>query len=162
MLTPRFRIFTAERLLLMTHALKEAAFRYPAIDNHAHPLLKAAHRDAVPFESLVSEAQGEALKDACHTLACYRATSELAKAYGLDKKLENEPSWDLIKLMRSTMHYEELCDILMKPCNIQCLLLDDGLGGVAELAESLEYHDQFCQSGTRRIVRIEVEAEVVI
>lgn len=146
-----------DRQMTKLQALHRAVYEYPAIDNHAHPLLKEGHRDAIPFESLISEAQGEPAltEDATNTLACFRATAELARALNLSK---SRPSWDDVKLGRSLIDYEQLCDSFMDACNIQCLLLDDGLGGVAELAESWQWHRRFCE--TKRIVRIETEAEV--
>ena len=62
-----------------TSELVRVAITYPAIDNHAHPLLKAEHRDALNFDGVISEATGSALsEDAVNTLACYRATHQLA------------------------------------------------------------------------------------
>lgn len=135
--------------------LHKAAFEFPAIDNHAHPLLTSDHRNRIPFETLISEAEGEAMNDAVHTLACFRATSELGEVLGL-----HAPSWDTIKSTRSTWEYASLCKKFMDPCRLRCLLLDDGLGGVAELAEHWTWHRQFCS--VKRIVRVEIEAEVVL
>ena len=136
--------------------LADVAFNYPAIDNHAHPLLKEDYRNKFPLEHLVSEASGNGLiEDTPHTLAFLRATKQLAPILGLEKNA----LWEEIKFARDQIPYLELCKILMEPCKIQCLLLDDGLGGVEEFAEGLEWHsEQFCD--TRRIVRVEVEAEV--
>jgi tRNA U34 5-methylaminomethyl-2-thiouridine-forming methyltransferase MnmC len=43
---------------------------------------------------------------------------------------------------------------------LQCILIDDGLGGIAEFAEKYAWHDQFTTSSTKRIVRVEIVAEV--
>ncbi|THU93831.1 amidohydrolase 2 [Dendrothele bispora CBS 962.96] len=139
--------------------LHKAAFTFPAIDNHAHPLLKESHRSYVPFEGLISEADGEALsEDAVHTLACLRATPQLVKVLQLDV---NASSWGDVKSARQMLDYNDLCDKFMMPCNIQSILLDDGLGGVAEWAEDLKWHRRFgCD--TKRIVRIETEAETIL
>lgn len=40
------------------------------------------------------------------------------------------------------------------------MLLDDGLGGVEEFAEGYAQHDRFTTSPTKRIVRVEIVAEV--
>ncbi|KAK7440058.1 hypothetical protein VKT23_017308 [Stygiomarasmius scandens] len=139
-------------------SLYKAAFNFPAIDNHAHPLLKGSHRFRIPFEGLVSEADGEALTDAVHTLACQHATPQLATVLQLDM---NASSWDDVKVARDQIEYNVLCDMFMKPCNIQSILLDDGLGGVAEWAEDLKWHRRFgCD--TKRVVRIEAEAESIM
>ena len=108
--------------------LARVALTYPAIDNHAHPLLAEVYRDAYAFEGLISEASpGPGLShDATTSLACYRATLQLAKLYGI-----NSEQWEEVKQVRQTMDYATLCRICMQPTRIQCLLLDDGLGGVA-------------------------------
>ena len=137
--------------------LAKATFAYPAIDNHAHPLLTKKHRNALAFEGLVSEASGDALADSIHTLASYRSTAQLAKLFGLKS---DDAKWDEVKKKRANLDYEELCRMCMKPSGIQCILIDDGLAGVADLAESYEWHDQFTSSPTKRIVRIETVAEV--
>ncbi|KAH7909993.1 amidohydrolase-domain-containing protein [Hygrophoropsis aurantiaca] len=137
--------------------LAKAAFAYPAIDNHAHPFLKEANRASVPFEGLISEAQGEALSnDSVHTLACYRAASQLSKLFGLKG---DEATWESVKEKRASLDYMELCKLCMEPTGIQCILIDDGLGGVKEWAEEYQWHDQFTTSPTKRIVRLEVLAQ---
>ncbi|KAJ7623283.1 amidohydrolase 2 [Roridomyces roridus] len=138
--------------------LHKTCFTYPAIDNHAHPLLKEAHRDRYAFEGLISEAQGTALTvDAVHTLACLRATPQLAHVLGVESA-----TWEDIKATRSQLDYADLCEMFMRPTGIQCLLLDDGLGGVEEFAENLEWHDRFTAAPTKRIVRVEIVAEGIL
>ncbi|KAI6141801.1 amidohydrolase 2 [Pisolithus tinctorius] len=137
--------------------LARAAFAYPAIDNHAHPLLTEEHRNVFPFEGSYSEAAGEALTDdSVHTLACYRSTFQLAKLFGLKS---GEDDWEAVKKKRSSLDYAQLCKICMQPSGIQCILIDDGLSGARDFAEGYKWHDQFTFSPTRRIVRIEVEAQ---
>ena|ERR1700733_3978828 len=136
--------------------LYETAFRFPAVDNHAHPLLKADHRESIPFEGLISEAQGDALvKDAVHTLACRRATRQLAELFGV-----KDFTWEDIKTRRSQIDYLDLCRQCIEPTGIQCFLLDDGLGD-GGIAETLCWHDQFTHDHTRQIVRVESIAEVM-
>jgi len=136
--------------------LFNAAFTHPAIDNHAHPLLRAQSRNALPFEGSISEAEGEALiKDAVHTLACLRATRQLAKLFGLAE----HASWEDIKAHRASMDYMDLCKLCFKDTNIQCILIDDGLG-VPGLSEDYRWHNQLTPTATRRIVRVEIVAEV--
>jgi len=134
------------------------SFTFPSIDNHAHPLLKAENRSAIPFEGLISEAGGNALsQDAVHTLACFRATAQLSRLFGLTK---NNPTWDDVKAARDELDYDELCMLCFTPTGIQCILIDDGLGGVDHLAENYTWHDRFTRSATKRIVRIEPLAQV--
>lgn len=147
---------------LSLHHVVLTCARYPAIDNHAHPLLSASKRSALPFEGLVSEASGRALDDTVHTLACYRATCELAQLYGIQGDHSREVSWDEIKRVREGMDYQKLCKLCFEPAKIYCLLLDDGLGGVEEMAEGYQWHDQFTLSPTKRIVRVEVVAQEIL
>jgi hypothetical protein len=136
--------------------LHETAFTYPAIDNHAHPLLRAQKRETIPFEGVISEAEGDALeKDAVHTLACYRATHQLADLFGM-----TNVSWNEIKSKRSQLDYLDLCKRCMQPTGIQCILLDDGLGD-GDMVEDFAWHNQFTHDPVRRIVRIEPVAEVI-
>ncbi len=142
---------------MSTTQLARIAFNYPAIDNHAHPLLKAQHRNVFPFEGLISEASGSALtEDAVHTLACFRATQQLCKLY----RLSVEPSWQALKNARKAVDYNMLCRVCMDRTKIQCILMDDRLGRVEEYAESHNWHDRFTYSPTKRIVRVEIVAEV--
>lgn len=129
---------------------------YPAIDNHAHPLLTAENRDCLAFEGLTSEADGPALEDAVYTLPHSTARRDLARLYNLPPHV----SWEDIKKHRSARSYDELCQLCFEKAKIQCILIDDGLSGVKEMAEEYQWHDRFTSSPTRRIVRVEVIAEV--
>ena len=134
-------------------ALAEAAFTYPAIDNHAHPLLSEDHKDDFAFEGLLSEAQGPAVTDAIHTVACYRAARQLSDLF----RCEND--WECVKEKRKSMGYGDLCKASLLTTGIQCFLLDDGLDGEG-ICETLQWHDQFSSSPSKRIVRIETLAQV--
>ncbi len=135
--------------------LRRAAFTFPAIDNHAHGLLLESHRDAIPFEALF-EAEGDAMNDVPCTIPALQAVTQMGKVLGL-----TEPSWDDIKRVRSETEYTKLCEVYMTPTKIAGLLLDDGLGGVAEMAHDWTWHARFgCK--VWRVVRIETSAEVFI
>lgn len=137
--------------------LTRTALSFPAIDNHAHPILKEEFKDHFDFEGLISEAAGEALtRDAVHTLACYRATLQLSRLLSV----RGEPSWEAVKQARREMDYDTLCRLCMTPTRIQCILIDDGLGGVTQYAENYKWHDRYTGSPTKRIVRVETLAEV--
>ncbi|PCH42906.1 hypothetical protein WOLCODRAFT_138106 [Wolfiporia cocos MD-104 SS10] len=138
--------------------LYRTVFTYPAIDNHAHAFLKVEYRDAVLFEGLISEASGPALaEDVACTLACYRATAQLGKFFGLSSTAD----WEDVKRARKAMDYVQLCRMCMDPTRIQCILIDDGLGR-NDLMYDYQWHDQFTKSHTRRIVRVEVLAESIL
>ena len=139
-------------------SLSDVVFNYPAIDNHAHPLLKEERRRSLPFEEAISEAQPNAIKDAVHSLPGYRATRQLAELYGLDPGAD----WEEIKSHRDSLEYDQLCDMNMQKLGIQCLLLDDGLQGVQELANDLNWHGRFSNGSVYRLIRVEPVAEVRI
>jgi hypothetical protein len=129
---------------------------YPAIDNHAHPLLTEENRNRLAFEGVTSEAQGAALEDAVHTLAHATARRDLIRLFDLPR----HASWEDVKKHRAARAYDELCQLCFRKAKIQCILIDDGLGGVKEIAEGYQWHDRHTASPTRRIVRVEVVAEV--
>ncbi|KAH9029232.1 amidohydrolase 2 [Lactarius pseudohatsudake] len=131
---------------------------YPAIDNHAHPLLTAENRNRLAFEGLTSEAEGPALEDAVYTLPHSTAMRDLARLYGLPR----HTSWDDIKKHRAARPYDDLCQLCFEKANIQCILIDDGLSGVKDMAEEYRWHDRYTSSPTRRIVRVEVVAEDIL
>lgn len=140
----------------MTTNLHSTAFTHPAIDNHAHPLLRSEHRNEFPFEGLISEATGTALtKDATHTLACIRATSQLSPLLNLPPTA----TWDDVKAARSAIPYDDLCTLFIKPTLIHCILIDDGLGN-KDIAETYTFHDRFTLTPSFQVVRIEIVAEV--
>ena len=137
-------------------SLRDVVFNYPAIDNHAHPLLKEECRRNLPFEGVISEAQPDAVKDTIHSLPGYRAARQLAELYGL----EPDAGWEEIKNHRDGLEYDRLCNMSMQQLGIQCLLLDDGLQGVQEMANDLSWHRRFANNSVYRLVRIEPVAEV--
>lgn len=141
--------------------LYAAAHNFPAIDNHAHPLLKDKHRHALPFEGLISEAEGEAQQDSVYTVACLRATHQLSELYKLDP---NTTTWSDIKAARDKIGYEELCETCFKPTGIRCILIDDGLVSTSNklLAEEYHWHDRFTPSPSKRLVRVEAVAEEIL
>jgi len=141
----------------MYRELAKTAFAYPIIDNHAHPFLKEKHRNSIRYEVLISEAQEDALDDAVYTLPCFRAAAQLSKLFGLKG---DDATWEGVKKTRLELDYAELCKLCMEPTGIQCILFDDGLGGIAEMAEDLNWHDKYTGSPSKRIVRLEVEGQV--
>ncbi|EIW56717.1 uncharacterized protein TRAVEDRAFT_127334 [Trametes versicolor FP-101664 SS1] len=140
--------------------LSRVVFSYPAIDNHAHAFLREEYKDSTPFEGLITEANlntDQALCDAASTLACFRATAQLAKLYGLGA----DADWETVKRFRSQVSYDQLCRSCMAPTHIQCILIDDGLGS-GEKVYPYRWHDQFTASPTKRIVRVEALAEDIL
>jgi hypothetical protein len=107
-------------------SLKDVVFNSPAIDNHAHPLLKEERRQSLPFEGVISEV----IKVAVYSTPGYRATRQLAELYGLDPDADSEE----ITSYKGALEYDQLYNMNMQKSGIQCLLLDDGLRGVRETA----------------------------
>jgi hypothetical protein len=164
--------------------LARTVLAYPAIDNHAHPLLAESHRDAFPFEQLVSEAAGASnAANIPHLLAFYNATARLSELYTIapfqaagdvEMAAANPPetipevlpgtgahsSWAALKAYRTGRSYEEMCQQTMRACHIETILFDDGLDGVKELCASRDWHNQFVRNPCKRIVRIETVAQV--
>jgi hypothetical protein len=141
--------------------LRRTCLTFPAIDNHAHPLLSSAHRSnpLFPIEGVFSEAPPSALSDAVTSLACHAASTHLAR---LLLGLTWGATWEQVKAARDTLAWEDLCRVCFEQSHIQCVLLDDGLSGVREYAESYDWHDQFARAPTKRIVRVESVAEVIV
>ena len=131
--------------------LRRVAFTFPAIDNHAHSLLRAESRGDPLYEGLISEAEDDALKDAVQTLAAYRATRQLAELFGLPK----DSSWEDVKAKRSEYDYLDLCKLSFRPTGIQCILIDDGLNPRSKLYD-IPRHNQFTSSPSRHIVRMKL------
>jgi hypothetical protein len=143
--------------------LHQTTFNHPAIDNHAHPLLSSDRRSSIPFEGVISEAHGDALGDAIHTLACYRAVEQLNQLFAIPHAFvdyRRSCTWDDVKRWRDMLGYSDLCKTCFEPAHIECILMDDGLNGVEELAEPYQWHDALTRSETKRILRIEEFAEV--
>lgn len=137
--------------------LQQAALSFPIIDNHTHNLLKAAHRSTFSVDGLTTEASGEALADALHTVAHMRATRQLAQLY------ECAPEWESVKAARDALEYEELCRRCFKGMALQALLLDEGLGGIDEYCERAGWHEQWTTGRiAKTIIRIEVVAQDLI
>lgn len=134
--------------------LRNTIWNYPMIDNHAHPLLLPPYQKTREFESVVSEAHGEALGQSVDTLAHYRAVKQLAQLY------ECEEDWEEIKTKRREKQAAPVYSDTITTCfeGIQCLLLDDGLDKPNHCL-GWEEHGQFTASPSKRLVRIEQAAE---
>lgn len=167
-------------------ALARTVLLHPAIDNHTHPLLTEANRDAFPFEALVSEASDKAAEDIPNTLIFHHATARLAELYGLPPYArasspefvaatsgEEIPpeivsgigpgsTWDAVKRFRTDTSYEELNARVMNACHLETLLLDDGLAGVETLCMARGAHDSFTRSPCKRILRVEAIAQDIL
>lgn len=156
-------------------ALYATAITQPAIDNHAHPLLLASARDVLPFEGLISEAEGEAKADSIYTIAARHAVKQLLHLFKLDSSgtmpdtttTDEKEKWERVKQFRMELDYDALCRLSFDAAGIHAILIDDGLGGgpggMASKAEGYKWHDNLTAPGrSKRIVRVEVEAEEIL
>jgi hypothetical protein len=131
---------------------------HPLIDNHAHNILSAEHAlnyNKYPLESITSEAHGEALKQARHTIPHHIAVKQLATLFAC------EPIWEAIKAARDQWVKNDYEGFVRKCLEgTDTLLLDDLLadGDI----EPYQWHDRFTTSKTKRIVRIETVAAQIL
>ncbi|KAI9666263.1 MAG: hypothetical protein M1821_004198 [Bathelium mastoideum] len=129
----------------------------PVIDNHAHNLLVPDKLQTHEFTTITTEAQGHALEDVFTSLPHIRAANQLKELYGCDKVAD----WNSILAKRAQILGEDTA-ALIKKClsGIHTILMDDGLD--TSNTHPYHFHDQFTTGKTRRIVRIETEAENVM
>lgn len=138
-------------------ALIDAIETTPIIDNHAHPLLKLEHIDKFPLLAIATEANGDALESSRTSMAHIRAVNQLSRL------LACEPTWDAVAAAIKAKRQGEDQKAWVQRCmsGIEAVLVDDGLGD-PDQAESYRYFDQFTSSKSKRIVRIEYEATLMI
>lgn len=135
--------------------LRHVANDYPIIDNHAHNLILPTHSDTIPFETITTEAQGRALRDTFKSLPHLRAAKQLRQLYecGEDADWEDilEQRVEWLRSDPERLHHK---------CfeGVHALLIDDGLAA-PEKVYPFDYHDQYTQAPSKRIVRIEAVAE---
>lgn len=138
--------------------LRQLIQSHPLIDNHAHNLLNresATDYDTYPLEAIVSKAHGRALENARTTLPLLRATNQLAELYGSPCA-----DWDDVQSAHDKWVREDYNGLIQKSLKgTHALLLDDLLD---EEIEPSNWHDNFTNSPTTRIVRIEAVAEAQI
>ncbi|KAH7137004.1 hypothetical protein B0J13DRAFT_560383 [Dactylonectria estremocensis] len=139
-------------------AFLRAVWATPIIDNHAHPLLRPAVGYLMPMLSITTEAEGSALDATITSLSHLRAVKQLAGALGC------EPTWKSVstaldRIREDTDTYEKW----IKTClaGIHSILVDDYLGNVGD-NEPYDYFDKFTPAQSKRIVRIEYVATLLI
>ncbi|KAH7124728.1 hypothetical protein EDB81DRAFT_872407 [Dactylonectria macrodidyma] len=130
----------------------------PIIDNHAHPLLRPAVGYPAPMLSITTEAEGSALDATTTSLSHLRAVRQLADVLGC------EPTWNSVsnaleRKREGTDTYENW----IKTClgGIHSILVDDYLGN-EDANEAYDYFDKFTPARSKRIVRIEHVATLLI
>ncbi|GER36840.1 glutamine synthetase [Striga asiatica] len=132
-------------------ALKTAVDTAELVDAHAHNIVAAD--STFPFLSCFSEAAGEALSYAPHTINFKRSLREIAELYGSDLSL------DAVQEYRSRSGVESVTERCLKAARISAIFIDDGLELDKKL--ELEWHKKFVPF-VGRILRIERVAEEIL
>ncbi|CAA0829710.1 Unknown protein [Striga hermonthica] len=132
-------------------ALKTAVDTAELVDAHAHNIVAAD--STFPFLSCFSEAAGEALSYAPHTINFKRSLREIAELYGSDLSL------DAVQEYRSRSGVESVTERCLKAARINAIFIDDGLELDKKL--ELEWHKKFVPF-VGRILRIERVAEKIL
>ncbi|KAE9977063.1 hypothetical protein EG327_007874 [Venturia inaequalis] len=127
----------------------------PVIDNHAHNLLLPSEYQNHPFQSITTEASGDALDDTYFSLPHLRAWNQLKELYQYDGP---DGEWDCLKERQKWLDSDP--DRLIRKCltGTYSILIDDGLGNPHTM-HPYDYHNQFTLAPCKRILRIETLAE---
>lgn len=111
-----------------------------------------------PFESITTEATGQALTDTHYSLSHLRAVKQLKDLYGYDGP-DSDWDWNQLQEIRHQWLERDLEGLIRKSLvGTYSILMDDGLLDPA-IMHDYKYHDQFTQAPTKRILRIETLAE---
>ncbi|KAF8593460.1 hypothetical protein BDV93DRAFT_566520 [Ceratobasidium sp. AG-I] len=137
--------------------LKDAIDRIPLIDSHAHSLLQSYESSPdLPRETLVSLADGGALRDSVYSLAHIRMLKSLTRFFGLPI---DSPLQTIIETAKAR-DYDSLCRDLVKAAGIQAMLIDDGIQN--DYCHDISWHDQLTPAPNKRIVCIEALFESIV
>ncbi|XP_058747254.1 protein fluG-like [Vicia villosa] len=131
--------------------LRKAVEEVELVDGHAHNLV-ALHSN-LPFIHAFSEAQGEALASAQHSLSFKRNLKDLAELYGCESSLRG------VEEFRRVSGLEFTCSTCFKAARISAILMDDGLE--LDKEHDVEWHKSFAPF-VGRILRIEKVAEKIL
>ncbi|XP_066385020.1 protein fluG-like isoform X1 [Miscanthus floridulus] len=132
-------------------ALRRATEEVAAVDAHAHNLVE--HGSAFPFLRCFSEAEGDALALAPHSLSFKRSLRDIAALY------KCEPLLEKVEKFRSAEGLKSIGSKCFQAANISVILIDDGIAFDKML--DLESHKAFAPV-VGRVLRIERLAETII
>jgi predicted TIM-barrel fold metal-dependent hydrolase len=126
----------------------------PAIDQHAHNILRPEVARRYPYASAFTEGYDSEIVNyhARHTLFYRRSIREIATL------LSCEAQEEAILKRREGLGIEQLTQLCLKAANLEALYLDDGLSPDSILP--LSWHAQLIP--VKRILRLEVLAEQLI
>ncbi|XP_026403304.1 protein fluG-like isoform X1 [Papaver somniferum] len=131
--------------------IRETIEKMDIVDNHAHNLVSI--NSTFPFIKCFSEADGDALSFAPHTLSFKRSIRDIAELYGCEKTLNG------IEEYRKSAGLESISSECFKAAKVSVLLIDDGLE--FDKMHDLEWHKSVAPV-VARILRIEYFAEKIL
>ncbi|KAJ0970230.1 hypothetical protein J5N97_023107 [Dioscorea zingiberensis] len=131
--------------------LREAVERIALVDAHAHNLV--ALDSSFPFLRCFSEAEGEALDLAPHSLSFKRSLRDLAEIY------KCKPSLSSVESHRRSCGLPSIGLKCFEAANISVLFIDDGIK--FDKMHNWEQHNSFVPA-VGRILRIEYMAETIL
>ncbi|KAL0724961.1 hypothetical protein Bca4012_039560 [Brassica carinata] len=131
--------------------LKKATHQVELVDAHAHNIVSLD--SSFPFIRTFSEATGDALSFAHHSLSFKRNLREVAQLYGTEVSLE------AIEKHRQTLGLHSLTTKCFNEARISALLIDDGLK--LDKKQDIEWHRNFVPC-VGRVLRIETLAEQIL
>ncbi|XP_052173846.1 protein fluG [Diospyros lotus] len=131
--------------------LKEAVENVELVDGHAHNLV--AVDSNFPFLRCFSEATGDALSDAPHTLSFKRSVRDIAELYG------TKPSLQEIEGYRKCYGLQHISSICFKSARIAAVLIDDGIK--FDKMHEIAWHKNVAPV-VGRVLRIEHLAEKIL
>ncbi|KAL5546052.1 hypothetical protein UlMin_021407, partial [Ulmus minor] len=121
------------------------------VDGHAHNIV--AVDSSFSFISGFTEAQGDALSDAVHSLSFKRNLKDIAELYGCEKSLNG------VEEYRRVSGLESITSACFKAAKISAILIDDGIE--FDKHHEIEWHKSFAPF-VGRILRIERLAEKIL
>jgi hypothetical protein len=131
--------------------LRRAVEETAAVDAHAHNLVAAD--SSFPFLRCFSEAEGDALAFAPHSLSFKRSLKDIAELYKCEASLEK------VEEFRKAKGLSSISSKCFQAANISSILMDDGIQFDRML--ELESHKDFVPT-VGRVLRIEWVAETII
>ncbi|PQQ19780.1 protein fluG [Prunus yedoensis var. nudiflora] len=131
--------------------LRKAVTEAELVDAHAHNIV--AINSALPFISGFSEANGDALSYAPHSLSFKRNLKDVAELYGCEKTLHG------VEEHRRLAGLQSISSTCFRAAGISVILIDDGLR--LDKKHEISWHKNFAPV-VGRILRIEHLAEEIL
>ncbi len=126
----------------------------PAVDQHAHPVLRPEALARRPYASAFTEGQDPALLAgfARDTLCYRRSLRDVAALLGC------APAEDAVLARRDELGAERVAETCFAAARLEAVLLDDGF--LPDESQPLDWHARFVR--VRRVLRLEAVAETCL